>query len=119
MTVFYVALGGALGAVLRYGFALALAFPFGTLAVNGLGCLLMGIALVFFAETDKGVSHWAPFVMTGILGGFTTYSAFALDTLKLFEAGQAGAAAAYALGTFALAIAAVFVGVAVGRGMFL
>lgn len=118
MTVLYVALGGALGAVLRYAVGQALSFPFGTLAVNALGCLVMGVALVWLVETGR-LANWAPFVMTGVLGGFTTYSAFALDTLKLFEAGQIGAALAYALGTFVLAIAAVFAGVALGRGMLL
>ena len=112
-------MGGAIGALLRYGVGLTLTFPFGTLVVNALGCLAMGIALVFFVEIDKGWAKHAPFMMTGVLGGFTTYSAFALDTLKLFEAGQSGAALAYACGTFVLAIAAVFVGVALGRGIFL
>ncbi|MEM9710346.1 MAG: CrcB family protein [Pseudomonadota bacterium] len=118
MTVIYVALGGALGAVLRYWFALVLSFPFGTLAVNVIGCFAMGVAMVGLLEFNKHLGAWAPLVMTGILGGFTTYSAFALDTLRLYEAGEALAAAAYALGTFILAIAAIFLGVAMGRGLF-
>lgn len=119
MTVLYVAIGGALGAVLRYLLGLGLAFPFGTLAANVLGCFAMGLALILLLEGDRALGAWAPFVMTGLLGGFTTYSAFALDTLRLFEGGQVLAAAGYALGTFALAIAAVFAGVALGRGLLL
>ena len=118
MTFVLVAFGGAIGAVLRYALGLALTFPYGTLAANALGCFAMGIALVVLME-QSARAQWAPFVMTGVLGGFTTYSAFALDTLKLFEAGQFASATGYAFGTFALAIVAVFAGAALARGLFL
>lgn len=119
MTVLSVALGGALGAVLRYGLKLAVTGPLGTLAVNALGCFAMGLALVALLEGADGrwVPLLAPFLMTGLLGGFTTYSAFALDTLVLVEGGQLGAALAYAVGTLVLALVAVFAGVALGRGV--
>lgn len=117
MTVLSVALGGSLGAVLRYGLKLAVTGPVGTLVVNTLGCFAMGLALVYLVEASSG--RWAPFLMTGVLGGFTTYSAFALDTLQMVEGGQMGAALAYAAGTLALALVAVFAGAALGRGVFI
>lgn len=121
MTGIYVAIGGALGAVLRYGVSQTLAFPYGTLAVNVIGCLVMGLALVWFVEHPeaKALGPWQPFVMTGVLGGFTTYSAFSLDALRLFERGQVGEAALYAFGTVILCLAAVLVGAILGRGLWL
>lgn len=115
MTIFYVAFGGALGAVLRYAVSATLSTPFGTFAVNALGCFAMGLAMVYLIEAAQTPHGAAPFLMTGLLGGFTTYSAFALDTLRLFEAGQLAAAAAYAVGTFVLALVSVFAGVLLGR----
>ena len=114
MTVFYVALGGALGAVLRYFAALSFSFPYATLFVNVLGSLAMGVA--FAVLSQKGLDRWMPFVMTGLLGGFTTYSAFSLDAVRLFEAGQLGGAMAYVLGTVLLCVLACFAGIAMGKG---
>lgn len=115
MTILAVALGGALGAALRYLTTLAVSFPLGTLAVNVLGSFVMGLCLVIMA--DKGLDRWQPLVMTGVLGGFTTFSAFSLDALRLWEAGQAGAAVAYVLGSVALSLLAIVVAVALARGL--
>lgn len=120
MTILHVAIGGALGAMLRYAIGLALRFPYATLCVNVLGSLLMGIALVWLTEMgDKSFARWQPLIMTGLLGGFTTFSAFSLDTLRLFETGQSGAALIYVAGTVLLCLLAVFAGVAIARGILL
>ena len=118
-TLLLVALGGAIGSVLRFGAGLAAArligtgLPWGTLAVNVAGSFLIGVAFVLLAE--RGQARAAAFVMTGLLGGFTTFSAFSLETLALWSRGAAGGAVVYAAGTFALCLAAVAAGVGVAR----
>lgn len=117
MTWMQIALGGALGAVLRYLCVSALTAPFGVLVVNVAGCFAMGLALVWLVESGGAQARFAPLVMTGMLGGFTTFSAFSLDTLRLFEAGQVLGAAAYVLGTVALCLAATVAGAMLARGV--
>jgi len=112
--VISVALGGALGAVLRYLVGLAVAFPLGTLAINVIGSFLIGIVWVVFAA--RGLQAWLPFVMTGILGGFTTFSAFSLDTLRLVEAGRIAAAGSYVIGSVGLSVLACGVGLWLAKG---
>ena len=114
-TILQVALGGAIGASFRFMIASVVAFPFGTLAVNVIGSFLMGI--VFVALAEKGLARWMPFLMAGVLGGFTTFSAFSLDTLKLYEAGRVGAAGGYVLASVVLPLLALFVAVAIMRGI--
>lgn len=115
-----VALGGALGAALRYLAALAAArafgagFPWGTLAVNVAGSLAMGLAAALLLERS-GAGRGALFAMTGLLGGFTTYSAYSLDFVALVEQGRLALAGAYAFGTLALAVAALALGLWLGR----
>ncbi len=116
-----VAAGGAVGASLRYlanvG-ALRLAgpgFPVATLFVNVTGSFLIGASVVIFAHV--GGARLAPLVVTGILGGFTTFSAFSLDTLVLFERGDAGLALLYVAGSVGLSLAAVALGLATARGL--
>lgn len=117
-----VALGGAIGASLRYLVNVAavrlvgMNFPFGTVAVNVLGSFLMGLLVVILAE--KSGTHYAPFLMTGILGGFTTFSAFSLDAITLYERGQIGLAFVYVAGTVIVALAALFLGMTIARGWF-
>lgn len=115
MTIFYVAIGGALGAALRYLTSLVVAFPFGTLAVNVVGSFAMGVVFVVFAQ--KGLDRMAVFIMTGILGGFTTFSAFSLDAFRLYERGDIGPAALYVGASVGLSILGLFAGVAIARGM--
>ena len=108
--VLQVALGGAIGASMRHlmvdGAArrLGVAFPWGTLAVNVVGSLAMG--LFFAALVRRGDGTFAPFLLTGFLGGFTTFSAFSLDTFLLAERGRPWLAAAYVSGSVLLALAA-------------
>lgn len=114
MTLIYVALGGALGAVLRFLVSAFLAFPFGTLAVNVAGSFVMGVVWVWLSA--KGLDRMAPLIMTGILGGFTTFSAFSLDVVKLTGDGRLAAAGAYVLGSVVLSLAAIYAAVALMRG---
>lgn len=108
-----IALGGALGSVLRYLMVTAIGGPLGTLAVNVLGSLAIGVLFVWLGAREG----WQLFLMTGVLGGFTTFSAFSLDTLKLIEGGQIPQAAAYVAGSVALSLAAVALGMALARGL--
>lgn len=115
--------GGGLGAVARYGLTLAATralganFPWGTFGINIAGSLAMGIVTgLFFARGAP--AEWENtrlFLTTGILGGFTTFSAFSLDTIILWERGAMGALAFYVFGSVALAIAALFAGYSVAR----
>lgn len=102
MTFLLVALGGALGAVLRYAATLVVAAPLGTALVNVIGCFVIGA--VWVALEQRGLSRLAPLVITGVLGGFTTFSAFALDTMRLMADGRHGVAAAYVLGSVSLCL---------------
>lgn len=107
----YIALGGAFGSVLRALVGGFVVFPFGTLTVNILGSFAIGVAYAMgLASRDIG-----PFLMIGVVGGFTTFSTFSLDTLKLMEAGQTPMALTYIIASFALALVAVWGGVALGR----
>ncbi|ETD03204.1 fluoride efflux transporter CrcB [Rhodobacter capsulatus] len=121
-TLLFVALGGALGSALRYLVNITLprlvghGFPYATMTVNVLGSFAMGVLVVVLAM--KGGTHFAPFLMTGILGGFTTFSAFSLDAAKLVETGEIGTAAVYVLGSVGLGLAALFAGMAFARGFF-
>lgn len=120
-TLIHVALGGALGASLRHltnvgaRHWLGTGFPYGTMIVNVLGSFLMGVLVVLLAQ--KGGTKAAPFLMTGVLGGFTTFSAFSLDAITLWERGQVMAAGAYVLLSVLLSLAALAAGLIVARQM--
>lgn len=120
-TLLSVALGGALGAVSRYLTGLATlrllgpGFPWGTLTVNIVGSFLMGVIVVLLGHYSA--NRYAPLVMTGLLGGFTTFSAFSLDALTIFERGQAGLAAVYVGASVILSLAAIVAGLSLARGI--
>lgn len=99
----YVALGGAIGSVLRALIGMMVAFPFGTLAVNVMGSFVIGLA--WGAGVGKA-PNLHPFLMLGVLGGFTTFSTFSLDVLRMIQDAQHGQAAAYVLASVFLSIAA-------------
>ncbi|EPX76863.1 fluoride efflux transporter CrcB [Litoreibacter arenae] len=121
-TTLQVALGGAIGAALRFLAGIGMfkltgpGFPLGVLSVNIVGSFAMGLFVVFAAKTSN--THLSPFVMTGILGGFTTFSAFSLEAYTLFERGQTGAAGLYVLASVILSIAGLIAGVMIARGLF-
>ena len=88
-TLLQVAIGGAIGACLRYSAGLGIirltghwGFPVAILAVNVLGSFLIGVFVV--AAAQRGLTYLSPFVMTGLLGGFTTFSAFSLEAMTLY-----------------------------------
>lgn len=117
-----VALGGALGASLRYWLGLALLrsfgrgdFPIAILSANVLGSFLMGVFVAVAAH--KGLTHWGPFVMTGLLGGFTTFSAFSLETVTLFERGAIGQAGLYVGLSVLLSVGGLMLGLALARSL--
>lgn len=121
--VVLVALGGALGAVARFVCggavqrAAASSFPWGTLAVNVVGSFAIG-AILGVAEGRGGLSDaWRAFAVTGVLGGFTTFSAFSAETLGLIQRAQYGIAAANVAVSVALGLAAVVLGFAIGRAL--
>jgi CrcB protein len=120
-TVIQVALGGAVGASLRYGANLGIgrllgaAFPWHTLAVNVIGSALMGGLMVILAH--RGQQQLAPFLMTGILGGFTTFSAFSMDTISLAQRGETALAAGYVLASVLFSLAAFVCAAAVMRSL--
>jgi len=110
-----IAVGGSVGACLRYGAALAWptpagGFPATTLAVNTAGCAAMGALMAVITAVPSTHPLVRPFLGTGVLGGFTTFSTYALDGQRLLGAGRAGIALAYLAGTVAAALAAVALG---------
>ncbi len=119
-----VAFGGALGAsarclsgkmILRL---LGSNFPYGTMFVNVVGSFLMGLLAVYLMERmDGSFAKYAPFLLTGVLGGFTTFSAYSLDALYLMERGRLAAAGLYMGGSVVLAIVALFLGMSIARGL--
>lgn len=122
MNLLQVALGGAIGAALRYlavqsvARVLGTGFPWGTMFVNVAGSVAMGIIAQILMERMPG--SWrlaAPFFITGILGGFTTFSAFSLDAFYLIERGRSLAALAYVSATVVLCIAGLWAGFAFAR----
>jgi CrcB protein len=103
-------LGGGLGASLRHGVNLlcarlfGLTFPWGTLIENVTGSLAMGLVAGYFAFKAGASQHLRLFIATGFLGGYTTFSAFSLDTVLLYERGQMWLAALYVIASVAFAI---------------
>ena len=115
-----IAVGGMLGASARYGAALAWptrtgAVPWTTLGINVLGCLVIGVLMVFVVEVGGAHPLLRPFAGVGLLGGFTTFSTYAVDTGALLRAGRPVAALGYWAGTLVLALLAVAAGVTVAR----
>jgi CrcB protein len=123
MVYLIVFLGGGIGAALRHGVNLAAArtlgtaFPYGTLTVNIVGSLVMGLLAAYFAFKGDASQHWRLFLTTGILGGFTTFSAFSLDVALLYERGQIAIAALYVGVSVCISIAALFAGFALVRNL--
>jgi fluoride exporter len=119
-----VAIGGALGASLRHGVnlgaarAFGTAFPWSTLAVNVLGSLAMGALFGWLSQRSAdAASPLRMFLATGVLGGFTTFSAFSLDAVSLWERGASAQAVIYVAASVAISIAALITGLAVTRGL--
>jgi fluoride exporter len=122
-TVFAIALGGALGAVGRYALAgqvthwIGPGFPWGILLVNVVGCFVMGVVAELGALTLNLSPEMRAFLTTGILGGFTTFSAFALDSAVMIERGDWLATGAYVAASVLGSILALFLGLGLVRGL--
>ncbi|WP_417451850.1 fluoride efflux transporter CrcB [Kordiimonas sp.] len=119
--VLAIAAGGALGAVSRHyaaGYvfrAFGHGFPYGTFVVNVVGSLLMGLLITAFAVKFQTSQELRGFLTVGLLGGFTTFSTYSLETAMLIERGDWTGAAIYAFGSLALGLAALFIGIWLGR----
>lgn len=117
-----VAIGGAVGASLRYLTGIGVvrllghtSFPIGIILVNVLGSFLMGVFVV--AAAHRGLTHLSPLMMTGFLGGFTTFSAFSLEAVTLYERGDLAQAALYIGLSVALSIAGLMAGLWIARSV--
>ena len=114
-------IGGGIGAALRHGFNLGFArllgtaFPYATLFENVSGSIVMGCLVAYFAFKSGIPHHWQLFVTTGILGGYTTFSAFSLDVALHYERGELGLTALYILLSVGLSIGGLFAGLALVR----
>lgn len=116
-----VAAGGALGSVARYLMSgwishstVASRFPWGTFAVNTIGCLLAGLAVGYLLRADAGADTRV-FVFAGLLGGFTTFSAFGVETVALMRKGELLIASANVVGSVTVALAALWLGMALAQ----
>jgi fluoride exporter len=116
-----IAAGGALGALLRFWVASGVAtwlgrdFPYGTLIINVTGSLAIGFLYVLLVERFDVNVLWRPFLMTGLLGAFTTFSAFSLETVNLIEAGEGLKALMNMLLSVSLCVGAAMLGIIMGR----
>jgi CrcB protein len=121
MQALAIAGGGAVGALLRFwmsGWAYSLfgrGFPYGTLFINVLGSLFMGLLFVLLVERSAAAPEWRALLMVGLLGSFTTFSTFSLETLNLLEGGEFGKALLNILLSVLLCLLAAWGGVVAGR----
>lgn len=112
--------GGALGGAARYGInhlwpTGPASFPWATFLENVLGCLAIGALMVYLLEVVAPHRYARPFLATGVLGGFTTFSAYTAETAALLRAGESAYAMAYLFGTLVVALVATWAGLALAR----
>lgn len=113
--------GGAIGALLRFWMSngvyalLGRDFPYGTLFINVLGSLIMGLLFVLLVERSAAAPEWRALLMIGLLGSFTTFSTFSIETLNLLEGGEFGKALLNILLSVLLCLLAAWGGVIAGR----
>lgn len=119
--ILFIACGGALGAVMRYGASLGVyslfgrGFPYGTLFVNVSGSLLMGLLSIMMLERFNIGPEWRAAILVGLLGSFTTFSTFSIETLNLMEQGDMTRAFANIALSVIVCLAAVWIGISLGR----
>ena len=123
MNVIIVFLGGGVGAALRYGAGVAAlqvlgptSFPWGTFAVNTVGCFFMGLLAMWLRGSDEPLTLWRLLLGIGVLGGFTTFSSFALESVDLLEA-QPMLGALYIAGSVMLGLGGLLAGMAFARAL--
>lgn len=123
MEFLWIGLGGFIGANARYVMGRAVAdrlgtaFPYGTLVVNLLGALLVGVVLTVLAERMVADPLWRQFVVVGFLGGFTTFSAYTFEAIALLQTGRWNLALLYVVGSNALGLLLCLAGVALARSL--
>jgi fluoride exporter len=121
LSVLLVGLGSAVGGIARFLLGAAVqhrigtTFPVGTLVINVSGSLLLGFLFRFLLATPAVSPEVRAMLMTGFVGGYTTFSTFSLDTALLLDAGQVGRATVYTVASVVLSVAGTFAGMAVGR----
>jgi fluoride exporter len=121
MTYLFVFIGGGIGAALRHAvnrgalLLLGASFPFGTLIVNVLGSFFMGVLAVALLARGEGDQSARLFLGTGVIGGFTTFSAFSLDATLMWERGEWLALGVYVIGSVALSLGALLIGMFAAR----
>jgi CrcB protein len=121
MNYLLVFVGGGLGSTLRYIVNVVCprlfgdGFPYHTFSIHRTGSTVMGLIAGYFAFKGDASQSWRLFLMTGILGGYTTFSAFSLDTAVLYERGEIGLALFYVLGSVIFSILGLFAGLALVR----
>src|ERR1700730_18921860 len=123
MNYLLVFIGGGLRSSLRHvvnvvcSRFLGTSFPYHTFIINITGSTVMGLIAGYLASKGDASQHWRLFLMTGILGGYTTFSAFSLDAGLLYDQGEIGLAALYVLGSVVLSIVGLFAGLALVRSL--
>jgi fluoride exporter len=123
MSYLVVFIGAGIGGSIRHGMNIWVGrlmgthFPYHTLVINIVGSLAMGLVAGWFTERGGAAGHTRLFLATGILGGFTTFSAFSLDAISLFERGEAVAGGIYIVASVGLSMAAVMTGLAIMRAL--
>jgi CrcB protein len=121
MNYVLVFIGGGLGSTFRHIINVVSAryigtgFPYGTFIINITGSTVMGLIAGYLAFKGEASQPWRLFLMTGVLGGYTTFSAFSLDAALLYERGEIGLALFYVLGSVVFSIAGLFAGLALVR----
>lgn len=121
MLAFYIFIGGGIGSVLRYVLSSIITrnfgsnFPYGTMAVNVIGSFVMGVIIEYLTRTLPHSIELRAFLAVGILGGFTTFSAFSLDAISLFERGELVLSLVYVVSSVVLSILAIFAGLMLVR----
>ena len=121
MNYLLVFVGGGIGASLRHfvnvtcARCIGIDFPWGTFIINITGSIVMGLIAGYLAFKGQASQPWRLFLMTGILGGYTTFSAFSLDSAVLYERGEIGQALFYVLGSVVFSILGLFAGMALVR----
>ena len=121
MNYVLVFIGGGIGSSLRHTInvlcarSIGTAFPYGTFIINITGSTVMGLIAGYLAFKGGASQPWRLFLMTGVLGGYTTFSAFSLDAALLYERGEIALSLFYVLGSVALSIAGLFAGLALVR----
>jgi CrcB protein len=119
--VLAIAVGGAVGSVLRFWMSNGVhaiagrGFPFGTLSVNVLGCLMMGFLFVLFVDRFSSDTVWRAGILIGVLGGFTTFSSFSIETFNLIEEGALLKAGLNMMLSLTLCVAATWLGAILAR----